>query len=440
MPASSPLLLVLRSSDLLLTIGQFQDGLWDDMVPFHRLNPRQSLHLLHHHRSPILDASSRCGDSLLLGQFHRVVDALLLPWLERHGLDRVVRLVDALPYMRAIVVENAVLHNRLDILQFMHKKYTLDACHDQLYHVAAAGHADVSTIEWLRLALGLPVGGLVDAARCAARHNNIPQLRCLCDHSPEPVQDTRIFLDLAQHGQVDALTWFYAQWAPVMTAAQACQLVKMATAVASKTGQLKVARWLETKTAHGAPMLAVLDESDRRRVLQSGLRTATMHGHMKLMRWFTHDVAMVRSDVGGILRQVGADAMRLAAQRGTEDLAQCLLSWGVALPVEALMDTVTHDQATMRLWLLEHGFAAMGTHARGEFVVRAVQLMTHEDHTFLLHLVYDKWKQLDDNDGDEAKRVKFLCLATAKQQSGGRALRVLLSKGLDEPGSTLAAI
>ncbi|KAF0716147.1 Aste57867_3007 [Aphanomyces stellatus] len=133
------------------------------------------------------------------------VDAVLTPWLDRHGLDRLPVLLTCVAKMYTPVVEYAVHFDRLDVFESlteMGRRRSCDASANLLVLAATQGH--VAMCAHL-VACGYVVR-LVDAANAAALRGHVQVLALLVHESmawvlKETLENT-VWGD-----QVDLLVW-----------------------------------------------------------------------------------------------------------------------------------------------------------------------------------------------------------------------------------------
>ncbi|KAF0687079.1 Aste57867_21160 [Aphanomyces stellatus] len=431
MRPSSPIMAVLRSVDMFGTICGFQLGLWEDALRFRRLVCPALDNMYPYGDLSIwrLDCPKYTSSYNMLDRYDALA-ALLLPWVDLHGVSRIVRLMDALPHMKTIWIHVAIYSNWQYVVQVLHDTYGLRPVNDDLFEVAVAG-GHVAMVEFLTR-LGLSITKLGPAHR-AAHLTRTDMLVFLWHRRAFAAGDAYILLELSRHGQVDALRWLYQEWAPLMDEGGRAGLVTWMLRFASKWGQVSVAKWLaECSDSHTSlsPSLALLDEMVQRDLYYQCFRHALWNGYVAMLEWLVDDGRMLADDIQVILARDGLMAMEKAARDGSEPMAALLLALGMALPVEVLFVAATHGHLNMVTFLLRVAMPRMDVRTRGDFVVRMVQLTTSDDHTTMLHSVYDTWVSLVDGDDVEAARVQQECLADAAALWGNHALRVLRSKGL----------
>ncbi|KAF0682918.1 Aste57867_25006 [Aphanomyces stellatus] len=236
----SGILRVLTSPDVVSLICRFQDGPTGDMLAFVSLPRRVRTPA---HELAFLDETRH------LQPAH---DAVVTPWLARHGLSRLERLFIWSPCSKAIVVAHAAFHGRLDVLKHVHWIPTRST--DQPFDnatVLGALQGHVPVLEFLHSQGRLKY--VAQASVAAASKGNLPVLDFI--HQTVVTFNWNYAATLyvaAQHGQTTTLAWLLSVWVqdPVGTLFHALDVEFTCLRLAVRHGQHDTRRWL-VKYMHG---------------------------------------------------------------------------------------------------------------------------------------------------------------------------------------------
>ncbi|KAF0716141.1 hypothetical protein As57867_002992, partial [Aphanomyces stellatus] len=192
----------LSTPDVLRLVCGFQSGMYYDMRAFRKL-------------------PAAC-------EFPRdaaTVDAVLTPWLDKHGLDRLPVLLACVVKMHTPVVEYAIHFDRFDVLESLTEmgRRPCDASANLLVLAATQGH--VAMCDHL-VACGYAMR-LTDAANAAALRGHVQVLALLAHESMTWV--SKETLENAVWGdQVEVLVWLFDTWLSTLGILQRKKLTERA--------------------------------------------------------------------------------------------------------------------------------------------------------------------------------------------------------------------
>ncbi|KAH9123493.1 hypothetical protein AeMF1_005526 [Aphanomyces euteiches] len=112
---------IVQSEDVFTTIVSFQDGYIEEFIPFLRL------------AKPVFRTPCDEWFTVWAEESQRV----LSPWFESYNLSRLAILFGLFPHLRDIVVIEAVISGRLDVLEYLHSTINLHSVHERLLDIAA---------------------------------------------------------------------------------------------------------------------------------------------------------------------------------------------------------------------------------------------------------------------------------------------------------------
>ncbi|ETW05041.1 hypothetical protein H310_04086 [Aphanomyces invadans] len=238
---------VFRSIDILREMWEFQSGYYHDMLPFLglKLLPR-----------PVWQYSLRTSSAAIdLDPPH----ALLSAWYEVYGVDRLSQLMRSLPYMREIVLADAIAFGFIPVLESLNLIESLAKCIDNGHLCLAAAYGHVAVMHFLN---NCPFGWTPDVMDCAAAYGQLETVRWLHENRSEGCTVNAMH-NAAHEGHLSVVEFLH------FNRSEGCGAQAMD--LAASNGHLHVVQWLHKNRTEGCTVEAMV--------------WAAGNGHLDIVKW-----------------------------------------------------------------------------------------------------------------------------------------------------------